>query len=262
MWVDRLSTPPPFAPERIALFLDLDRAWDETPDRQGAATLSPIQAAMLSALVQRMRGRIAVLSSHTLAEVDRRFGNAVHAVAAVHGRVLRLPCNTIQRVSASPALGAAREVFAALTKAQRGLVLADKGVSVAIDYSKVPQVAEAICEAAERIAKSTELILEQSSTVAELTTPGPMKADALETLLRTSPFVRRIPIVVSDHPSDEDTFLAAASAGGYGVLVGPARTTRALYRLETFADAFAWLVRRPAPGKSPAEPRRHLNPQG
>jgi len=55
------------------------------------------------------------------------------------------------------------------------------------------------------------------------------------------------PVFMGDDLTDEPGFEAAAKLGGAGILVGPARPTRARYRLESVATAIAWLETCAAP---------------
>jgi trehalose 6-phosphate phosphatase len=49
-------------------------------------------------------------------------------------------------------------------------------------------------------------------------------------------------VFVGDDLTDEHGFAAAAAAGGFGVLVGPARPTAARMRLENVEAVFDWLA--------------------
>ena len=88
-----------------------------------------------------------------------------------------------------------------------------------------------LVEAAERLARSSELVLQRGDMVAELRTPGQDKGKSVAAFLREAPFEGATPVFVGDDLTDEDGFAAAARLGGYGVLVGPMRPTAASYRL-------------------------------
>jgi len=237
---DSLGAPPPFD-RSAALFLDLDGTIAEIEPRPDQVAAAPMRSALLVELGRRMGGRVAILSGRTLDDVDRILEGSVAAVAAVHGLVRRRPDGSIEQTSPSPALEAARGVFTILAEAQRGLIVEDKTVSVTLHYRQVPQVEAAVCEAAERIATSSDLVLQQGAMVAELRTPGPTKGDCLRAFLAEPPFEGHAPVMVGDDLTDEHAFEAAKAAGGYGVLVGPERGTHASYRLETVADVLDWL---------------------
>jgi trehalose 6-phosphate phosphatase len=77
--------------------------------------------------------------------------------------------------------------------------------------------------------------------VAELRPEGYDKGVAVRRLMGEPPFAGARPVFVGDDLTDEDAFLAAASLGGEGVLVGPDRPSAARWRLEGVSEVTAWL---------------------
>jgi trehalose 6-phosphate phosphatase len=78
--------------------------------------------------------------------------------------------------------------------------------------------------------------------VAELRTAGADKGLAVQAFLAEWPFQGARPIFVGDDLTDEDGFMAADAAGGYGVLVGPSnRQTLARHRLPDVPAVLDWL---------------------
>jgi len=77
--------------------------------------------------------------------------------------------------------------------------------------------------------------------VLELKTPGTDKGAALSAFMAEAPFIGAVPIMVGDDLTDEHGFEAAEALGGFGVLVGPERSTAARYRLEDVAAVLDWL---------------------
>jgi trehalose 6-phosphate phosphatase len=196
---------------------------------------------LLARLAPALDGRIAVLSGRALDDVDRILEGRVACVAAVHGLVWRRPDGRVTQSPASPALAEARQ--AARTLAQRcdGVLLEDKGASIALHYRQAPQAKAAVLAATARIAAATGLVVQNGAMVSELRTAGPNKGDSLRAFMEGAPFAGFLPVMVGDDLTDEDGFKAAAAAGGYGVLVGPARATHAAYRLEAVAEVLPWL---------------------
>ncbi|HWU13643.1 MAG TPA: trehalose-phosphatase, partial [Caulobacter sp.] len=150
--------------------------------------------------------------------------------------------NGVDRVPPHPDLDHARDVLRDLARGDRGLLFEDKDLSVALHYRNVPSAADAVIEAAERLAQGSELVLQLGDMVAELRTPGQDKGKAVAAFLREPPFDGAVPVFVGDDLTDEDGFTAAARLGGYGVLVGPPhRPTQARYRLNDFNAVLDWL---------------------
>lgn len=239
---DPLPPPPPLKPFGYALFLDLDgvlapiveRPTDVGPDRR--------RTLILRRLAERLGRRLAIVSGRTLAEISSITENAVPAIAGVHGLQRRTVVGDEIAALPDPDLGEAAAVFKALARAQPDLLVEEKGLSVALHYRASPAACEAVREVARRLEAATNLILQEGDMVAELRTAGADKGHAVEAFMAEWPFQGARPIFVGDDLTDEDGFIAAAAAGGYGVLVGSTgRHTAARYRLADVPAVLDWL---------------------
>jgi trehalose 6-phosphate phosphatase len=236
-----LPPPPPVDPDRTSLFLDLDGTLAEIAPRPEDVAAEPARSRVLAALGAATGGRVAVLTGRTLEEADRILDGAVAAVSAVHGLVRRLPDGAVVAFQASPKLPEAARTLETLARGRRGLIVEDKGVSVALHYRQAPEAEGAVRETTGSIARTTGLVVQDGAMVSELRTAGPHKGDALRAFMGDAPFAGGVPVMVGDDLTDEDAFAAAEALGGYGVLVGPPRPTRARYRLGAVAEVLAWL---------------------
>ena len=198
------------------------------------------RAALLDDLSRALDGRLAVVSGRALEDLDRILEGRVNAIAAVHGLVRR-GAHGVDRAQPHADLDHARDVLRDLARSDKGLLFEDKSLSVALHYRNVPSAADAVIEAAERLAQSTHLVLQLGDMVAELRTPGQDKGKSVSAFLREAPFDGATPVFVGDDLTDEDGFAAAARLGGYGVLVGPERPTQATYRLDDCETVLDWL---------------------
>jgi trehalose 6-phosphate phosphatase len=233
--------PPPVAlPHRAALFLDLDGTLAPIMPRPEQVGPDARRAALLDNLTRALAGRVAVVSGRALEDLDRILEGRVTSIAAVHGLVRR-GAHGVDHAKPHPDLEHARDVLRDLARGDKGLLFEDKGLSVALHYRNVPSAADAVIEAAERLAQSTELVLQLGDMVAELRTPGQDKGKSVSAFLREAPFDGAVPVFVGDDLTDEDGFAAAARLGGFGVLVGPERPTQATYRLDDCDAVFGWL---------------------
>jgi trehalose 6-phosphate phosphatase len=235
-----LPSPPVALPPRAALFLDLDGTLAPFMPRPEQVGPDARRAALLNDLTRALDGRLAVVSGRALDDLDRILEGRVSAIAAVHGLVRR-GRHGVDQAKPHPDLNHARDVLRDLARGDKGLLFEDKGLSVALHYRNVPSAADAVIEAAERLARSTELVLQLGDMVAELRTPGQDKGKSVSAFLREAPFDGATPVFVGDDLTDEDGFAAAARLGGYGVLVGPARPTQATYRLNDSNAVLDWL---------------------
>jgi trehalose 6-phosphate phosphatase len=236
-----IPAPTPLVLDRAALFLDLDgtlapiaaRPQDVRPERR--------RTELLERLSEALDGRLAVISGRTLADVDRILEGRVTAVAAVHGLVRREPDGAVHEASAHPALPLAADRFRAFAAQDSGLLVEEKGLSVALHYRLAKNLADEARQLAEQLARETGLALQHGDMVEELRTPGPTKGDSVRAFLRSPPFVGARPIFMGDDHTDEHGFQAAQALGGLGVLVGPPRETEARCRLLGVDEALGWL---------------------
>ncbi len=236
-----LPTPPINIPANAALFLDLDGTLAPIMPRPDDVGPDPARAALLARLRAALNDRVAVVSGRSLDDLSRILGqDGVAYLAAVHGLERRTPAGA-WRSEPHEGLAEARDVLGDLARCDRGLLLEDKHLSLALHYRNTPSAADAVVEAAERLARQTGLVLQLGDMVAELRTPGQDKGSSVAALLREPAFHGATPIFVGDDLTDEDGFAAAARLGGFGVLVGPERPTAATYRLDGPEAVHAWL---------------------
>ena len=236
-----LEAPPALPIAGHALFLDLDGTLAPFADRPDGVRPDPRRTAILARLGVLFEHRLAVVSGRTLAEVTDLTGGVVVAAAGVHGLQRRTGWGDEIAFRSDPRLTEAVAAFTALAKAQAGLLVENKGASVALHYRLAPAAEDAVRDAAQRLEASTGLVLQEGDHVAELRTAGPNKGDAITAFLGEAPFAGARPIFVGDDVTDEDGFKAAVEAGGFGVMVGGPRHTAARYRLEGVAQVLDWL---------------------
>lgn len=233
---------PPVLSHGDAIFLDLDGTLAPIMERPEAVGPDPRRTLILRSLVQRFDRRVAIISGRTVEQVAAITEDVVPALAGVHGLERRDVLGRFSAAPPDPDLDEAREIFTTLAQSQPGLIFEDKVLSVALHYRGAPSACEAVREAARRLEASSDLLLQEGDMVAELRTRGDDKGAAVTRFLAEWPFQGARPIFVGDDLTDEDGFLAAEAAGGFGVLVGPSRrSTVARYRLETPAAVLAWL---------------------
>jgi trehalose 6-phosphate phosphatase len=238
---DSLAPPEPLTPVGHALFLDLDGTLAPIAPRPDDVVADPKRTFLLRRLVERFDRRVAIVSGRTISEISTILENAVPAVAGVHGLERRDARGELSAALPDPDLDNAREVFEHLARAQPGLLVEDKGLSVTLHYRGCPGACDAVRDAARRLEASSDLILQEGDMVAEMRTRGDDKGKAISRFLTEWPFQGARPIFVGDDLTDENGFVAAEAAGGFGVLVGPPRRTAARYNLRDPDAVLAWL---------------------
>ena len=236
-----LPAPKPLRLDETALFLDLDGTLAPIAARPQDVRPDPRRTSLLGRLAERLDGRLAVVSGRTLADVDRILEGCVTSVAAVHGLVLRHPDGRVEATPADPSLAAAMVGFRAFAARASGLIVEEKGLSVALHFRQAADHAAAARVCAERLAAATGLSLQSGAMVEELRTPGPDKGASVRAFMSAPPFAGARPVFVGDDATDEDGFAAAQALDGVGVGVGPTRPTLAHFRLSGVEAALTWL---------------------
>lgn len=237
------ATPTPTAPEagRLALFLDLDGTLAPLAPTPDAVGPDPRRNGLLRALSQRLDGRVAILSGRPLAEIDRIVEGAIAAGAGVHGLERRDAAGRLMEAAPHAALPHARAELERFVAARRGALVEDKGAALALHYRLAPEAAAEARRLAAELAEREGLALQPGDCVIELRTPGADKGSALRAFMAEPPFAGRVPVMVGDDLTDEHAFAAAEALGGFGVLVGPPRVSRARAGLADVEAVLAWL---------------------
>lgn len=236
-----LPAPKPLRLSGAALFLDLDGTLAPIAARPQDVRPDPRRTRLLEKLEAGLDGRLAVVSGRTIADVDRILERRVPCVAAVHGLVRRGADGQVHEEPAHPRLAEAVQRLRDFAARDSGLLVEEKGASVALHFRLARSQADAARALAHEIAGETGLTVQDGDMVEELRTPGPTKGDSVRAFMQAGLFDGARPIFVGDDATDEHGFEAAARLGGFGVLVGPERRTHAQFRLPGVDAVIAWL---------------------
>jgi trehalose 6-phosphate phosphatase len=236
-----LAEPPVPRLAEIALFADLDgtlASLEATPDAVGP---DPRRRDMLDALRARLGGRLAVVSGRGIDDLDRVLEGRIPALGAVHGLVRRRADGVVVAAPGAQGMGEALDALKVFAKADRSLLVEDKGGAVALHYRGNPASGAACRDLARRLSGPLGLNVLEGNMVVELRTPGPDKGAAVTAFMNEAPFAGFTPVFLGDDLTDEDGFRAAQSLGGYGVIVGVRRPTEAHFALEGVDRTREWL---------------------
>lgn len=239
----QLSAPPALNLKSHALFLDLDGTLVEIAARPEAVVAGDTLRALLRALSQNMNGAVALLTGRTIESAEAVLGGAIESIAGLHGFERRFAGATVRPEDDLSGIQAG--LVTARSFHQTGLLPArieDKRAGFALHYRDNPDAGPTVRNVAEMIAETHGLTVIEGKMVVELTLGVRTKGDALKAFMRERPFRGRIPVAVGDDVTDEDAFAAARDAGGFGVLVGAPRTTKAAHALENTAAVAEWLT--------------------
>jgi len=236
-----LPAPKPLRLKEAALFLDLDGTLAPIAARPQDVRPDPHRTRLLEHLNAGLAGRLAVVTGRTLADVDRILEGRITCVAAVHGLVRRNCDGSLQEPPPHPRLGRAIQALHDFAGRDSGLIVEEKGASVALHFRLARQHAGDARALARRLAAETGLALQDGDMVEELRTPGPTKGDSIRAFMQDRLFTGADPVFVGDDITDEHGFEEVVRLGGFGVLVGPPRATHARYALAGVDAVMAWL---------------------
>lgn len=237
------SPPPPLSRlEPAALFLDFDGTLVELAEAPGAIAVPSGLAPLLDRLAARLEGRLAIVSGRAIDDLRRHLGGLAAVLSGSHGAELHYADGRSIPVSVPPGLAEARESIRRFAAEKGdGLLVEDKPAGIALHYRLAPERAGEADSFLEGLALRSGLAFQRGKMVAELRPHGADKGEALRRLMAEPPFAGARPVFVGDDLTDEYAFRAAAALGGEGVLVGPARTSAARWRLRGVAEVTGWL---------------------
>jgi trehalose 6-phosphate phosphatase len=138
-----------------------------------------------------------------------------------------------------------RPRLAALAADGTGLLLEDKGGTLALHYRAAPQREPEIRAVVEVLHREMAGVLRliRGKMVVEFQPRSADKGRAIAAFLAEPPFVGRRPVFVGDDTTDEDGFSEIRRRGGIAIRVGIFDgVTAANYRLPTVEAVLAWLA--------------------
>ena len=242
----RLALPPPLARE-CAVFLDIDGTLLRLATTPDGVPVDGEVAALLPALLDAMEGAVALITGRSIADADRYFPGAKFPMAGQHGCERRAADGSWHANAPYPAgLSRLRDRMAHLAARHPGLVLEDKGMTLAMHYRRSPGLASYVHRVM-RAGVSTAngefpgLCLQRGKGVLEIRPDGQDKGTAIVEFMSEPPFRGRIPVFAGDDCTDEFGFAVIDRLGGWTVKVG-AGATRAKYRLGDVDAVRHWIA--------------------
>jgi trehalose 6-phosphate phosphatase len=240
-----LPPPPRLRVADIALFLDVDGTLLEIEREPGAVHVPKRLCRLLEDLRGATGGALALVSGRSLGQLDRLFSPLHFSAAGLHGLERRnLGLGTVRAAADPDVLEEARRRLAAFAEVNAGVLLEDKGLTLALHYRNAPEAAEAAIAIAEQaVAESAgALVLLQGKMVCELKPPGIDKGGAIAAFLEEPPFAGRHPVFAGDDLTDEAGFAAINARGGVSVRIGEGRATAARSGHRDVAGLQMWLL--------------------
>ena len=262
-WFYRMSTlalppPPGLSAATIALFLDVDGTLVEIEREPGAVHVPDRLCRILAALEEATDGALALVSGRSLQQLDQLFSPLRLSAAGLHGLERRKPAGQVVRAAPDPAiLAAARRRLGAFAAEHEGVMLEDKGLTLALHYRKAPeQQAAATALVRDVVAASAgALMLLEGKMVLELKPPGCDKGQAIAAYMAEPPFVGRRAVFAGDDVTDEAGFALVNRIGGVSIRIGAdQRPSAASYGHQDVGAMQSWLVSLLGPAAASARP--------
>jgi trehalose 6-phosphate phosphatase len=210
--------------QACALLLDVDGTiLDLAPTPQEVRVPSSLRHAM-SRLSERTGGALALVSGRPLSDLDRLFAPLQLPAVGGHGAEFRPIAGSSLDIRRTVPLDATlKRKFAAIAESGPGILIEDKGYSVALHYRLAPELGDVVNEAAARVClenPSLSIELLRGKSVLEIKQAGFSKATGVRELMRYPPFRDRHPIFIGDDVTDESVFEIIGDFHGLAFSVG------------------------------------------
>jgi trehalose 6-phosphate phosphatase len=212
-----------FALETHAILLDIDGTLlDLAPTPAGVFVPSALQHT-LTTLWKWTGGALALVSGRRLNDIDRVFAplelpaigghGAEIRASATHNKVLRRKVPLLDERIRRQMLGLSR----------RGVIIEDKGFSIALHYRLAPELGPELLSSVAAITEGLSTGAYEvlpGKAVIEVKPTGFNKGTAVLELMDLAPFRGRKPIFIGDDVTDEAAFAILPDVGGVGFSVG------------------------------------------
>jgi len=241
---NRPSAPP--APSlNWAYFLDVDGTLIPFADTPQAVVVNQPLLDLIANLHRASGGALALVSGRMISDLQSHIGMMQLPLAGLHGLERRDSSGRLWIHAATPAAKSALK--AALTPVvgcYPGLLLEDKGLTLALHYRQAPTLATYVHRLMRQLVSlhGPGLELQRGKFVVEIKPTGIDKGTAVTEYLTESPFKGRRAVFIGDDQNDEHGFAAVNAQGGVSIKVGKGASC-ARFRLPDVAAVHRWLSR-------------------
>lgn len=239
----RAGAPPPTNGRARAYFLDVDGTLVDFAADPARIRVRPGVRRLIGRLSAAAGGALALVTGRPIADVDRLFPGTRLPIAGQHGTERRDALGRIRRhLPPVTGLDRARARLAEAAARHPGLLLEDKGISLALHYRRAPRLAgyaHRLMRTLQPLA-GAQYCVQAGKRVVELRPGGRHKGMAIREFMHEAPFRGREPVFIGDDATDEHGFAVANRLGGLSVKVGPGATS-ARCRLADVRAVEAWL---------------------
>jgi trehalose 6-phosphate phosphatase len=217
--VSGLALPPL---ERSALFFDVDGTLlDICPEPRDVVSDGDLRG-LLEELLKHCHGALALVSGRALDDIDRIFSPLKFIAVGLHGAEIR-DASGAERRADPRIMDHARKPVRDFVASHEGLMLEDKGATLAVHYRNRPELGAEALRFLLRFSPGDGLAVQEGKFVVELKHGLYDKGTAIAELMRAPPFEGRTPVFFGDDLTDEAGFALVNQSGGMSVRIGSAQ---------------------------------------
>ncbi|OCK56148.1 trehalose-phosphatase [Bradyrhizobium sp. LMTR 3] len=207
-----------------AVLLDIDGTLLDLMPTPREVWVPPGLSKTLNRLLQRTNGALALVSGRSLNDIDLIFAPDQFPAVGGHGAEMRIePDSEAVAAHAPPMDKELKRRLAAIAKLSPGILLEDKGYSLALHYRLAPHAEKAIYAAVSLIRAdlpNAPIEVLPGKCVCEIKHSGFTKASGVRELMTREPFKGRRPFFIGDDVTDESVFAIMPDLDGLAFSVG------------------------------------------
>src|SRR6201989_981190 len=207
-----------------ALLLDIDGTLLDLAPTPREVWVPPGLAETLKRLLEKTSGALALVSGRSLNDIDLIFAPEEFPAVGGHGAEMRVAADgDIAAIRAPQMDKELKRRLAAIAKLSPGILLEDKGYSLALHYRLAPHAEKAIYEAVSLIRAdlpTAPIEVLPGKLVCEIKHAGFTKASGVRELMTHAPFKGRKPMFIGDDVTDETVFAIMPDFDGVAFSVG------------------------------------------
>jgi trehalose 6-phosphate phosphatase len=201
---------------------------------------------VLTQLSERTGGATAFVSGRPISELDLIFTPLQLPAVGGHGAEMRVRAGAVPgRPRIPPLESSIKRKFAEIAEAGPGIIIEDKGYSLALHYRLAPDKEDIVLKAVAAICAglpATSIELLPGKSMVEIKQVGFNKASGVRELMTYPPFAGRRPLFIGDDVTDETVFAMLPEINGLPIVVGR-RVPGVEHCFDNPAEVRRWLGR-------------------
>ena len=239
-----MTNHPPVPSADWCLFLDVDGTLIGFTDTPSATACDDELNQLLGGIERSLGGRVALVSGRSIESLDRMFAPRRFAAAGLHGLERRDAAGEMFIADTGGwEIDGARAALHAFGARHPGVLLEDKGRTLALHYRGAPRAEDSVRTLLTEMAAALgeAFHVQEGNMVMEIKPRRYTKGSAIAAFLEEPPFAGHTPVFIGDDITDLDGFQVVEARRGISIAVG--ERVRAQYRIENTDAVRAWLRR-------------------